>query len=282
MKHEEVVSLNGDFEWFVHEMDNGLEFWFARDLQHLLGYTEWRNFGNIISKAKTSTEISGEDIDDHFVDINKTIQMPKWATKEISDIMLTRYACYLIAMNGDSSKKEIAFAQQYFAVQTRKLELIEKRLLDAERVEAREKLTQTEKELSAVIYEQVGWELNFAIIRSKWDMALFQKTTQEMKKKWWVTWAKPLADFMPTILLKAKDFAMEITIHNARTNAMSSESKISQEHITNNSAVRNTLLERWITPENLPPEEDLQKVKRRLESEVKKWLKSQKWFKSEE
>lgn len=172
-------------------------------------------------------------MNDHFVEINKMIKMPKSATKEIPDIMLTRYACYLIAMNGDTSKKEIAFAQQYFAVQTRKLEIIEKRLLDSERLIAREKLAKTEKELSQVIYEQTKWEQNFALIRSKWDTALFQKTTQEMKNKWWVTKLKPLADFMPTILLKAKDFATEITIHNTKVKSIETEREISDEHITN-------------------------------------------------
>lgn len=279
MKHEDITSLKGNFESFVNEMENGLEFWLARDLQHLLWYSEWRNFLNIISKAKTAIEISGEDIKNHFVDINKTIQMPKWATKDVPDIMLTRYACYLIAMNGESSKPQIAFAQQYFALKTRKVELIEQRILESERVQAREKLTQTEKELSEIIFEQTKWNLNFALIRSKWDSALFRKSTQEMKNKWWITWAKPLADFMPTILLKAKDFATEITIHNAREQVMKSEKEISSEHITNNKTVRNTLLERGIVPENLNPEEDLQKVKRRLKSEPKKSLKSQKWFK---
>lgn len=279
MKQEDIQELRWDFESFVNTLENWLEFWFARDLQHLLWYGEWRNFSNAISKAKTAIEASGEQIDDHFVDINKTIQMPKWATKDIQDIMLTRYACYFIAMNGDNKKKEIAFAQQYFAVQTRKLEIIEKRLLESERVIAREKLKETEKELSEVIYEQTKWEHNFGLIRSKWDKAMFNKSTQEMKNRWGITWSKPLADFMPTILLKAKDFATEITIHNAKQNKMKTESEISKEHIINNKTVRNTLLERWITPEKLTPEEDLQKVKRRLKSEPKKWLSKKKKFK---
>jgi len=279
METENIKHLSWNFESFVNKMNNGLEFWFARDLQKLLGYWKWDNFLNVISKAKTAIEISWENISDHFADVGKMVQLWSWSEREIQDMMLTRYACYLIAMNGDSSKIEIAFAQQYFAVQTRKLEVIEKRLLESERVTAREKLKETEKELSQVIYEQTQWEYNFSLIRSKWDTALFKNTTQEMKNKWWIKMNKPLADFMPTILLKAKDFATEITIHNARRSKMQTEKEISSEHITNNQTVRKTLIERWITPENLLPEEDLEKVKRRLKSEPKKGLKSQKNFK---
>jgi DNA-damage-inducible protein D len=244
----------------------------ARDLQQLLGYTKWDNFKNVILKARTACELSGQDIEDHFADIGKTIQMPKGATKEIDDIMLTRYACYLIAQNGDSGKKEIAFAQTYFAMQTRKAELIEQKILEYERVQARQKLKGTEKELSQVIYEQTGGNQNFALIRSKGDTALFGRTTQQMKDKWNVG-NKPLADFMPTLLLKAKDFATEITIYNAKEKQMRSENAISEEHIINNKAVRETLVSRGIKPEDLKPEEDVKKVERKLISDEKKIVK---------
>jgi len=272
MKKELVHTLTSTFEAHAQHTDSGVEFWLARDLQHLLGYTEWRNFMLAINKAKTACEISDHAIADHFVDVNKTITMPKGAQKEVPDIMLTRYACYLIAQNGDPRKQQIAFAQTYFAMQTRKAELIEQRLLAAERVFARQKLAETEKELSQVIYEQTGENKNFALIRSKGDTALFGKPTQSMKAQWNVPDNRPLADFAPTIILKAKDFATEITIFNAREHKMNTEAAISSEHITNNQAVRKTLLERGIRPESLPPAEDVKKVERRLASEAKKAL----------
>jgi DNA-damage-inducible protein D len=275
MKTELVQSLTSNFEAHAQQTEGGVEYWLARDLQNLLGYTEWRNFNNTaISKAKTACETSGHTVSDHFVDVNKTIQMPKSAEKEIPDIMLTRYACYLIAQNGDPRKHEIAFAQTYFAIQTRRAEIIEQRLLEAERVSARKKLSATEKELSEVIYEQTGGNEDFALIRSKGDQALFNKSTRAMKAQWKVPDNRPLADFAPTIILKAKDFAAEITIFNARQHGMTSESAISDEHITNNKAVRDTLLERGIRPEHLPAAEDVKKVERRIVAEEKKSLKN--------
>jgi DNA-damage-inducible protein D len=274
MQNDLIHSMTETFEGHAQTTENGIEYWLARDVQHLLGYTKWDNFLNVISKAKTACEVSEHSIQDHFADVGKKVELGSGSQREISDIMLTRYACYLIAQNGNPAKQEIAFAQTYFAMQTRKAELIEQRLLEAERVSARKKLSDTEKELSGVIYEQTGGNQNFALIRSKGDHALFGKSTQAMKAQWKVPDNRPLADFAPTIILKAKDFATEITIHNARTQNMHSEPQISQEHVTNNQAVRQTLLNRGIRPESLPPAEDVKKVERRLASAEKSVLKN--------
>jgi len=271
MKKELIKHLTKDFESCVNYTQNGIEFWFARDLQHLLGYTEWRNFLLVINKAKTSCETAGHQISDHFVDVNKMVSIGSGTTREIQDFMLTRFACYLIAQNGDPRKEAIAFAQNYFAVQTRKYEIIEKRINDWERLHARQKLSLSEKELSELIFERTGSEKDFGMIRSKGDKALFGFTTSQMKHKLGVKSNRPLADFLPTITIKAKDFATEITIFNVKDKDIHKGDEISWEHITNNKSVRKLLLERGIKPEELPPEEDVKKLERRVKSEDKKF-----------
>ncbi|MBW3524849.1 DNA damage-inducible protein D [Chryseobacterium sp. NKUCC03_KSP] len=242
----------------------------------LLGYSKWENFEKVIIKAKDACKNVGELIEYHFPDIRKTIQMPKGAEKEIDDILLTRYACYLIAQNGDSRKQEISFAQNYFAVQTRRAELVEQRLLEYERIKAREKLSQTEKQLSGVLYDRGVDNQGFAVIRSKGDQALFRLNTQMLKKKMGIPEARPLADFLPTISIKAKDLAAEMTGLNAQSKNLRGQSKIEEEHIDNNIAVRNMLTNRGIIPEDLPPAEDVKKLQRKLNGDEKKVLKETK------
>ena len=275
MKKEIINELYSSFEQAALEVD-GVECWSARELQKLLGYSKWENFTNVINKAKVACENVGHNVDEHFPDVRKTIAMPKGAEKQIDNYLLTRYACYLIAQNGDPRKEQVAFAQTYFAVQTRKAELIEQRLLEVERVKARAKLQETEKILSGVLYERGVNDKSFAVIRSKGDQALFRLNTATLKRKMGVPASRPLADFLPTISIKAKDFAAEMTSVNVQTKDLQSETMIAKEHIDNNAAVRRMLLERGIVPEELPTAEDIKKVERRLASEEKKAVENKK------
>lgn len=272
MDKEIVVRLHSSFEDMVRMFPGtDTEYWCARDLQMLLGYTKWENFSKVIDKAITSCEKAGFDPKDHFLGIRKMVDLGSGAKREIEDIALTRYACYLIAQNGDPTKDPIAFAQTYFAVQTRKQEVVEKRLAEAERISARKKLSKSEKELSGIIFDRLRDNESFGRIRSKGDRALFGgRTTQEMKGKLNVPAKRPLADFLPTITIKAKDFANEITNFNIKQNELRTESGITDEHVRNNQEVRQLLVDRGIVPEALPPAEDVKKVERRLKTEQKK------------
>jgi DNA-damage-inducible protein D len=278
MKKEVVLKLHASFEGLVqHDDETNGEYWLARDLQELLGYAKWENFVKVIEKAKTACKSSGFDPVDHFLDVRKMVELGSGAVREIEDIALTRYACYLIAQNGDPTKDAIAFAQTYFAVQTRKQELIEQRLTEVERLSARKKLSTSEKELSGIIYERVGDQMSFARIRSKGDVALFGgHSTQAMKAKLGVPDNRPLADFLPTITIKAKDFANEITNFNIKRDELRTETRIADEHVKNNKDVRELLMQRGIQPESLPGAEDIKKIERRVASEAKKLPAAQK------
>ena len=269
MKKEQIQDLFEKFENACYTFQ-GVECWSARELQNILGYAKWENFSKVIDKAKTACKTTGILVQHHFPDVRKMIDLGKGAQREIEDVALTRYACYLVAQNGDPVKSEVAFAQTYFAVQTRKQEIIEQRLLDVDRVAAREKLSKSEKKLSGIIYERGVDDKGFAIIRSKGDAALFGGfSTNDMKRKLQVPDSRPLADFLPTLTIKGKDFATELTSHNVIEKDLKGEHSISTEHIENNKAVRKILLERGVKPETLPPAEDVKRLQRKLDNDVK-------------
>lgn len=270
MHRDLITKLFRSFEDIAHR-EADIEHWLARELQELLGYAKWSNFEQVIDKARDACRNAGHAPEDHFADVGKMVDLGSGAQRRIEDVALTRYAAYLIAQNGDPKKEAIAFAQTYFAVQARKQELIEARLAEIERLEARRSLTASEKELGGVIFERLRESETFARIKSKGDAALFGGwTTREMKKRLGVPETRALADYLPTITIKAKDLANEMTSHNVKTKDLRTEQAITSDHVDNNRELRQALGRRGIKPEELPPEEDVRKLERRLQAEQKK------------
>lgn len=267
-----LAELKEKFDSIINtEEKEKIEYWYARDLQVLLGYTQWRNFLEVMKKAMVSCESAGFTVSDHFAEVSKMIKLAKGAERKVQDYMLTRYGCYLIAQNGDSKKEEIAFAQTYFAVQTRKQEIIEERIRLMNRLEVRGKLRESEKQMSKILYERGVDDIGFARIRSKGDSALFGGLdTKKMKERYGVKENRPLADFLPTLTIAAKNLATEMTNYNVTEKDMYGEEKITKEHVDNNSSVRNMLGKRGIKSENLKPAEDLKKLERRVKTENEK------------
>ena len=272
MDKKRVSQIKEQFDLVIHSDEGAhIEFWHARELMPLLGYERWENFDKAVSRAMESCETSGIEVSDHFREVTKMVSLGSGAQRPIKDYMLTRYACYLIAQNGDPKKEEIAFAQSYFAVQTRKQELIEERIALIERTEARGRLRESEKRLSQNIYERGVDDAGFGRIRSKGDRALFGGyTTQEMKDRLGVKDTRPLADFLPTLTIAAKNLATEMTNYNVEEKDLQGERAITGEHVQNNLSVREMLGQRGIKPENLPPAEDIKKLERRVKSQEKK------------
>jgi len=275
MDKTSVQKLTNQFDGLSHTIpDESIEFWFARELQAPLGYAKWERFKDAIQRAITSCETTGYDPNDHFRGVTKMVKLGSGAERAVDDFMLTRYACYLIAQNGDPRKEPIAFAQSYFAIQTRKQELIEDRMRLLARLDARERLRESEKTLSQNIYERGVDDAGFGRIRSKGDAALFGgHTTQVMKDRYGITKTRPLADFLPTLTIAAKNLATEMTNHNVQQEDLRGEHAITREHVQNNESVRDMLGQRGIKPERLPPEEDIKKLARRVKTEEKKLVK---------
>lgn len=272
MDKKKVEAAKLQYDLVVHRAESAdVEFWYARELMPLLGYERWENFEKAVRRAMESCETAQIQCSDHFREVTKMIDLPKGAQREIADYMLTRYACYLIAQNGDPQKEEIAFAQSYFAVQTRKQELIEERIALIERTEARDRLRNSEKKLSQNIYERGVDDAGFGRVRSKGDQVLFGGyTTQEMKQKLGVKSSRPLADFLPALTIAAKNLATEITNYNVEQKNLYGENSITTEHVQNNRSVRGMLEERGIKPEELPADIDIKKLERKVKSQEKK------------
>lgn len=281
MDGKDVQKRSLAFDAYVQNED-GVEFWYARDLMKPLGYTEWRNFEKAIKRAVVSMDTTETPAQNHFVEVDKMIEIGKGGQRRVTDYKLTRLACYLIAMNGDPSKPEIAFAQAYFAVETRRQELIEQKVAEIQRVQSRRALAESEKQLSAMVYEHGMSDRGFGIMRSRGDAALFGgNSTAQMKERLGVKGKKPLADMLSDVAINAKALTNSMTTYNVEDRDLHGDAPIINEHVGNSQSVRSTLLERGIVPENLPPAEDTKKLERKIKADERKLKKGTKGLKRE-
>lgn len=279
MDHSEIERRRLSLDDLSNRDEDGVEYWYARDIQNLFGYSKWQNFEVAVKRAMTSAETSKTAGENHFAEVSKMVDLGSGARRRVDDYKLTRYACYLIAMNGDPRKEEIAFAQSYFALKTRRQELIEQRMGEIQRLQSREQLTESEKQLSGIAYQRGVDGRGFAIIRSKGDSALFGgHSTKSMKRRLGVSEKKPLADSLPAVTLAAKNLANTMTTHNVEEKDLYGTAAIGREHIDNNESVRKTLTGRGIYPEDLPAEEDAKKLARRVKADERKLEKESKGF----
>lgn len=279
MEKKDIEKRKLVFDQYSNTDENGVEYWLARDIMKPLGYTQWRNFETTIKRAMVSCETAKTPVQNHFAEVSKMVSLGSGSTRKLKDYKLTRYACYLIAQNGDPRKDEIALAQAYFAIKTRTQELIEQRVAEIQRLQSRKALSETEKQLASVVFERGVDSRGFARIKSQGDRALFGgHDTKAMKKRLGVSDRKPLADVLPDVTLAAKNLAGAMTAHNVAERDLHGVTNIQNEHVGNNVSVRSTLVERGIYPESLPAEEDTKKVERRLKADERSLPKSEKGF----
>ena len=271
MEQNIIEIVQKSFEEIKITDETWFEFWSARDLMKWLWYKKWQTFEKVIEKAEVACNNSLIESKNHFTDASKMVWLGSWSNRNIKDYFLTRYACYLIAQNWDSRKIEISLAQTYFASQTRKLELAEQEIENNKRLEARKKLAKSEKQIEDTIYSRwIKLPVEFATFKNKKIEALYNISIKQLKAKRWIPENRALADFDSEVELKAKDFIYAMTDHNIKEKNIIWKQNLNEELVSNAKETRNTMLKRWIVPEELRAQEDLKLIEKRRIQEVRK------------